>query len=233
MDRSRSIVDTIAVPRGLLIRVLPAPLWTVVFLVMTAVEGFLRPDFDGWHQAVSALSLGPRGWLQSINLIVFGTVLFVTALPWRRILRCGGGEKWFPTLVMITGFSFVLVGLIPQDPAPGYDPDNLQLGTPTTTGLLHLGIAGVAALSSVASLIVMARRFSADPMWAAWPAYSIGVALIMVGCIAIYAVWSTRADGFAGAFERAAILLPAIWGTAFVWRLWRGVPFMVNVKNSP
>jgi hypothetical protein len=32
--------------------------------------------------------------------------------------------------------------------------------------------------------------------------------------------------GLAGSFERAAMLIPSIWGFTLLWRLWTGTPFM-------
>ena len=199
-----------------------------VFLAVTTVLGALRPGFDAWHQAVSALSLGPGGWIQMINLIVFGLVVASTAPVWRRILAGGVGATSYPVLMFVVGIGFVLVGLIPQDPAPGYDPDELALSSPTTLGLLHLTIAGVAALSSVVGMFVMAKRLSGDPAWAGWPIYTRVTAVLVVVCIAVYGVWSTSASGFGGTFERFAIVIPLMWTFTLLRRLSAGAPFKVS-----
>ncbi len=205
--------------------------WTAVFLVVTTMQGIVRADFDPWHQAVSALSLGPAGWMQSLNLVLFGLVLMASARMWLRVLVGGVAATWYPALTVLSGISFVLAGLIPQDPAQGYDPAGLHLAAPTLPGLLHTLVAAIAALCSVGSLLVIATRFSEDPYWRWWPAYTRTIAVLMIGCIAIYAVWSVEPRGLAGTFERLAILLPATWACTFVWRLWQGTPFMVAPTN--
>jgi hypothetical protein len=219
--------DTIPVPPALL-----RPLWiavvaTILFLVVATIQGIVREGYDSWHQAVSALSLGPGGWIQAISFVVFGAVVTTTAPAWRRVLAGGKGAVAYPVLTAVLGLSFIAAGFIPQDPAPGYDPAGLALEKPTTLGLLHLAIAGVAASCSVAGLFVMAARFAGDDDWRGWPAYTRVMAVLLIVCVAIYGVWSTRPSGFAGTFERLAVVVPLVWTFTFLRRLEAGTPLMV------
>jgi hypothetical protein len=220
------VTDTVPVPPRLRRRLWIGLAGGVTSLAVTSVQGLVRRDFDPWHQAISALSLGPGGWLQVLNLVAFGIVVLTTVAPWRTILAGGRGAAAFPALTALVGIGFVGVGLIRQDPAPGYDPDRLLLAAPSPLGLAHLAIAGVAALSSVAGLFVIAARFAGDPDWSRWSLYSCGTALFMVACVAVYGVWSVQPTGFAGTFERAALVAPLVWLYCFLRRLQRGVPFM-------
>ena len=117
---------------------------------------------------------------------------------------------------------------VPQDPAPGYDPEQLGRALPTATGLIHLAIAGVAATASCAALFVMGARFATQRPWRRWATYSrIAGALTMI-CVVVYAVWSTQPSGLAGTFERLAVLVPGLWGTGVLARLSAGVPLIVR-----
>ena len=160
------------VPPRLLRRPAFALAFGVASFLLTTIQGCYRADFDPWQQAVSALSLGPGGWLQMINLTAFGLVLLTTVGTWRRILSGARGSRSYPLLTALVGLAFIGVGVVPQDPAPGYNPDGIFLAAPTPLGRAHLAIAGVAALSSVVGLLVMARRFGHDPVWRHWPVYS-------------------------------------------------------------
>ncbi len=51
----------------------------VLFAATFTIEGWLRPGYNPNSMFVSELSLGPRGWIQILNFIVFG-VLFL----WRN-----------------------------------------------------------------------------------------------------------------------------------------------------
>jgi hypothetical protein len=87
--------------------------------------------------------------------------------------------------------------------------------------------AGVAALCSVACLFIMAARLAGDRHWLGWAAYTRVMALLIIVCVAVYGVWSTRASGLAGTFERLAIVIPLVWTGTFLRRLDAGAPFMV------
>lgn len=115
-----------------------------------------------------------------VNLMAFGVVVLTTISPWRTILAGGRGGTAYPVLTALVGIAFIGVGLIRQDPAPGYDPERLLLTAPTPPGLAHLAIAGVAVLASVAALLVMAARFAGDPVWRRWSLYSCGTALFVI-----------------------------------------------------
>ena len=222
------MTTTVPVPRPLLHRLSVGLAGAALSLAITTVQGVFRDSFDSWHQAISALSLGPGGWLQMINLSAFGAVVLTTVSPWRQILAGARGGTAYPAVTALVGMSFIGVGLIRQDPAPGYDPEALMLTSPTPTGLAHLAIAGVAALASVTGLFVMAARLARDPAWRGWTLYSCGTAVIVVGCVVTYGIWSIQPTGFAGAFERAAMVAPMLWMFTFLRRLYRGAPLMVS-----
>jgi len=203
-----------------------------LFMTTACAEGARRPDYDAWHQSVSALSLGPGGWVQTLSFFAFGAIVLSTVTVWRRILAGGKGAMAFPLLTGLTGVSLVACGIVPQDPAPGYDPMGLALTAPTLRGLIHLACAGVAALSSVASLLVMARRFRGDPSWRGWSWYSMLMAFAMAACVVVYGIWSTASTGYAGTFERLALLVVPIWGLTFLLRLGSGAPFMHTQQTA-
>ena len=223
----RRVTERTAVPGVLRRRLWIGICGAAAFMTSACADGARRPDFDPWHQSISALSLGPDGWLQIANFMMFGAAVLTTVPAWRRILWGGIGGGAVPVLTAMTGVSLILAGLLPQDPAPGYDPMALRLTEPTLPGLLHLLVAAVAAGSSIAVLAVMSKRFGGDPKWPGWSAYSLLMSVAMTVCVAVYAVWSTAASGYAGAFERAALMVTPIWGATFLRQLATGRPFMV------
>lgn len=205
-----------------------AVLATGFFVVATLVQGALRPDYDPWHQSISALSLGPAGWVQDLAFVLLGLALLSTVPVWRRVLANGVGALAYPVLTAVTGLGLLSSGWIPQDPAPGYDPEQLGHALPTITGLIHLAIAGVSAIASCAALFVMAARFAEFPEWRRWATYSRISAVLTILCVVVYAVWSTHASGLAGTFERLVVVIPGVWGYALVLRLSAGAPFVVS-----
>lgn len=214
------------VPRRLVSRLWYAFLGVALFFGVVTVQGLLRPGYDALQQSVSALSLGPGGWVQQVNFVFLGVVLLWTCPAWKRILAGGEGAAAYPAVTAISALSLVLLGFVPQDPAPGYDPEALRLEGPTPGGLIHLALAAVMAACSVIGLLVMAQRFVNDEKWRGWSLYTRLTALAVVGCVAVYAVWSTRATGLAGVFERLAFTIPTVWAGTLLVRLSAGTPFM-------
>ena len=58
-------------------------------------------------------------------------------------------------------------------------------------------------------------------------------AVVIIACVTVFGVWSTRPTGFAGTFERAAIVVPMLWMYAFLHCLRRGTPLMVTPSAVP
>ncbi|MGB8253138.1 MAG: DUF998 domain-containing protein, partial [Anaerolineaceae bacterium] len=48
-----------------------------LFVAVFMIEGWLRPGYDPLSTFISTLSLGPRGWIQIINFILFGAFLLL------------------------------------------------------------------------------------------------------------------------------------------------------------
>jgi uncharacterized protein DUF998 len=192
------MTNLIPVPPNLVRRLWLSIGGALLFLSVSTVHGAFVPGFDPWQQSVSALALAPFGWIQTVNFVVLGVAFLFTVPAWRHVLAGGTGGSWYPALTAVLGVSFVAAGCVPQDPAPGYDPARVALEEPTLTGLVHLGIAGVAAVCSVALMLIVAYRLSDDAEWTGWARYTRGMAALTVVCIAIYGVWSTRSTGFAG-----------------------------------
>lgn len=192
----------------------------------------MTPGYDFWHQAISALSLGPQGWIQILSFVLLGVAIITTVPVWRIILANGSGRSAYPIITLIQGLTFIVISFVPQDPAPGYDPEELHLTAPTLTGLIHLALAAIASGCSVTNLFIMATRFAGDPACQGWQKYTRLMAVLMIIAVAVYAVWSTESNRFAGTFERLAMIISLIWTFTFLRCLSLGIPFMVTKRGD-
>jgi hypothetical membrane protein len=130
----------------------------VLFFAVVLAEGFLRPDYHPLRQTISELSLGPRGWIQTANFIVFGVLFLVFAAGMRAAVTRGPAARWGGRLLLLIGLGVLGCGLFP---AEGWPPSSMS-----TAGLLHLVCAMVLifALLPVATGL-MCRGFATDPRW--------------------------------------------------------------------
>ena len=84
----------------------------VLFTATYLIEGFTRPGYVAWQQAIAALSLGPGGWVQQVNFIVYGVLLVLSAVGWYRFLMPGRGAIWFPLFQGISGLCLIGIGVL-------------------------------------------------------------------------------------------------------------------------
>jgi hypothetical protein len=206
-------------PTGLV----PAPLtWLLVALgtvggiVFTAVyslEGATRAGYDWLAQPISALSLGPEGWVQRANFVLFGLLIVVSALGWRRLLAAGRGAVAFPALRVLAGVALIFDGVFSQDPASGYPPGAKTANT--FAGQLHTTFAALAIGSLAASCFVLARRLKTEPGWRAWAPAAALTGMLSLAFITAFGAAGAH-GGVAGLFERLAGGVDSLLGLALV-----------------
>ena len=185
----------------------------LVFSVAYTLEGATRQGYDWLAQPISALSLGPGGWVQRANFVLFGLLMVASAVGWRRLLAAGRAAVAFPALRALAGVALLLDGVFSQDPSGGYPPGATT--AQTLTGQLHTGFAALAIGSLAASWFVLARRLKAEPGWRGWaPAAALTGVLSLVFMMAFGAAGAH--GGVAGLFERLAGGVDSLLGLALV-----------------
>jgi len=127
------------------------------FLVLLA-EGATRPGYRPLRDTISELSLGPRGWIQTANFLVFGLLFIVFARGVKASVNDSRATRLGAMLLSVVGVGVLGCGLFRAEPWP---PSSMSLA-----GVLHLlcAIVLVFALLPVATG-VMARAFSTDAHW--------------------------------------------------------------------
>lgn len=162
---------------------LSAPL----FYAVVIAQVFTRSGFDIRRHAISTLTLGDAGWIQSANFIVTGLLAVLAAIAIRSVLKGRKGGTWGPLLTGIYGIGMILAGLFRPDPGLGF-PSGAPEGAPTTMSgeaAIHSFAFFIAFLALIAANVVFARRFASLGQ-RGWAAYCIATAclsplLIIVG----------------------------------------------------
>lgn len=178
---------------------------TVGGLVFTGVylaEGTTRAGYRALAQPISALSLGPGGWVQQWNFIVFGVLVCLSAAGWRAALAPGRGALVFPVLRVIAGLGLVMDGLLAQDPSGGY-PLGARAGVPTAHGQLHTLFAMITITALAGGCFVLASRFAVEPGWRRWAVLAAAAGVATIVFIAMFGAAGGH-GGVAGLWERAA-----------------------------
>jgi hypothetical protein len=188
--------------------VLGPPLFIVVFLV----EGATRASYDPVRLPISLLSLGDRGWTQTLNFIVDGVLLVAFAIGLAQSLSTAGRASWWgPILIGILGIGVLCAGVFPTDPGGGYPP---SAHPGNSSGITLHDIATLVVFASLAgACIVMGHVFAVHGQrgWA-WYSRATG-ATVVVGFVLIVIAFNGSNDltRVGGLIQRVAVIAGWTW----------------------
>lgn len=159
---------------------------SVLFVVVLVLDGLSRPGYSPTRHPVSALALGPRGWLQTANFTVCGAAVTTGALGVAFIAE----QLLLGTALAVFGVGLIASAAFRMDPMRGYPP-----GTPSgdpddfsTQHTLH-DYAGAVVFFSLPIIAVIASFVMPG---AVWTVVSAAAAVGLFVC----------ADAFGKAWER-------------------------------
>lgn len=206
MDAAADAALALPVPRRLLLWLTVGVAGTVLFSIIYLIEGVTRPGYDGWQQTISALSLGPYGWIQQLNFALCGVSVLWLAYVWHKILAGGVCATWYPIIRGIEGLGLIAIAIFTQDP-------------------LHTAFLIVIVNAMSLGLFVIARRFWRNPDFRGWTTFSVACGLWPMIVMPLFGVALNAHSvfsGYAGLFERLATNADTIWGVVLLIPLWAG-----------
>ncbi|MEO8750791.1 MAG: DUF998 domain-containing protein [Allobranchiibius sp.] len=191
---------------------------SVLFTATFLIDGAFRPAYGTLRQPMSALSLGPGGWVQASNFLVFGLLTCASAPGWRASLAPGLGAVWYPRLKLAAGLMLIAAGVFSQDPALGYPPGIPAPATATLHSQIHNVVAVTALGATVAGMFVLARRLRREPHWRVWGAYAAFSGGAMIAFLAAFGATLDQ-EKVGGLFEKLATIAAAAFSIAMITRL--------------
>jgi len=144
----------------------------IIFVKVFLVEGMLRSGYDQLSTYVSALSLGPRGWTQISNFLVFGILLFLFTRGVRAEFPDGKASRGGLILLTIISIGYFLSGIFVMDPM------NTPLDQASVHGTIHGILGGIVFLLMPISIFVYWGRFRIDPRWMPIQGWSLALGII-------------------------------------------------------
>jgi hypothetical protein len=194
----------------------------LVFAAVFIVEGSLRPSYSPVAQFVSELSLGPRGFVQIANFIIFAILLSVFGVALRHEFRARRISTVAPTLLVGIGVAIFISGICVMDPT------TTPQAQASAHGLAH-GIAGAFVFSVWPILLVLvAVAIRRDVHWRTFfvPTIVAAVATIieLVAMTATKRPPGVRPWEYAGLLERIYICSWLAWTALAGVRLVRARP---------
>ena len=184
---------------------------SVLFVAVFTIEGQLRPGYEPASMYISALSLGPRGWIQMANFMAVGLLILLFA---RAVAATFG--KTAPigvALLTIIGIGFFASGPFVMDPA-ATPFDRMSLHSK-----LHYLFGAIVFSFAPISCFVFFRRFSQAPAWRSLRWWTLGLGIVMVVGIGFLKAAalpaSTVLHPWLGAIQRATLIPFFIWVFGF------------------
>lgn len=175
-----------------------------LFVLCFTVDGLTRPGYRPRYHPVSALALGERGWLQTTNFVLAGS-----------LIALGGVGLWgtAPVLAVGTialGLGLIASGIFPMDPMREYPPGTAK-GDPTEFSAAHRGHdnAGTLVFLLFPLLPVIAAVSSALP--GMLRIASVPVALVVALAAGRFSLAWERDLPNTGAWQRLAIAASLLW----------------------
>ena len=197
------------------------------FVAAFVIEGGARDGYRPLRHPVSSLALGPRGWIQTGNFALTGTLFLAAAAGLSRTGDPAASGRAVPALIGVAGTGLISAAIFPTDPVNGYPP-----GTPdapsrlSRTGRAH----NLAALPVFFGLPAAALACS----WPSWrtgqrtfAVYSTSTAMTMLTTMTLAGAGfgqSPRLINLGGLFQRASIITGFAWLTALSARELRRLP---------
>ncbi|MBA3423096.1 MAG: DUF998 domain-containing protein [Rubrobacter sp.] len=167
------------VRRGALAGIAGPLIFAAVVVILTVAEyDFLRGL--GWHPTrrnevawPSSTALGPYGWVQVANFVIFGLLMVVFAAGLWRAAKARGWSRVGPALVFVAGIAWLILGFFKTD-RPGAEI--------SFSGIMHGVGFMLLILSMTLAFFTFAWTWRRDPYWRGlrWYSLASGVLLIAV-----------------------------------------------------
>jgi len=105
-----------------------------------------------------------------------------------------------PLSHLVTAFGIILMGIFIHEPA-------------------HTYVSMFSFFSILISFLLFARRFSGDPRWEDWTAFTNICAILMLVLMAIFWYTDDNEGAYAGVFERMLEITRLVWSVVFMLKL--------------
>lgn len=187
----------------------------LVFVGVFLIEGALRPGYDAAADFVSALSLGPRGWVQIASFLLTGACLILFAAWLRATFPSGPSSIAGPLLLGLIGAGLFASGPLVMDPA------GTPLDAATWHGMAHNILGALVFVLMPVAMFVWLRRIRREPRLGGFWRTTLFLALVTVVADLVFSLaskvpaWAEATAPWAGALQRAVLVPFLVWVALF------------------
>jgi Protein of unknown function (DUF998) len=196
---------------------------SAVYLCVFTVDGWLRPGYDAASMFISELSLGPWGWVQIVNFMIFGLALLVFATSVALEFGDTRSARVGVTLLVIMGIGMLASGPFVIDPMIGagrvvIDPVAVAPHHMSFHSKFHYALGTLFFLLAPATCFCFAgcKRSSKDPMLRMFRLWSFGLGIVSVAGMGLFKLAllppaSNPLLPWRGLIQRATVIPFLVW----------------------
>ena len=187
------------------------PLFLIVSYV---IQERLREGYNPIMVTISALAIGPEGWVQTFTFLVAGTLIIFFGYGLFKLRSDEKFSKLAPIFIIICGIGLIGAGLFVTDPINGFPPGVYVYGEgPSFYGIIHKIFAGFLFFGLPLACFAMDKyfRFKDDLKWRIYTLFT-GISSLIVFLLTTLAILHYGGlELFAGLLERITIIIGCLW----------------------
>ena len=187
------------------------------FIILFTIQGQLREAYSVLKFPISSLSIGEWGWIQVVNFLISGFLIFLFAIGFRRATPLLKNSLRTSRLIAAVGLGLFGAGLFSSDPIYGYPVNEpLKLAQFTITGHLHDLCSIFVFVCLPIVCFKMLKRFK-ELNNKKWVIYTLISVSGMIICFVLAAIGFKQIPvivNLAGVFQRLCIIFGFSWLSA-------------------
>lgn len=174
------------------------------FVLVFLIDGATRPGYSPTRHPVSALALGPRGWVQRANFVACGAAITAGALG----VLTGGGHRMLALALVVLGLGLV-ASVVPMDPMRGYPPGAPE-GEPEEFSAAHSMHDGAGAIVFFALPVIAGISAFALPGFG-WTITAALMTILLLATLAAFDRAWKEGSATAGTAQRRFLVPGLVW----------------------
>jgi len=145
----------------------------ILFAIVFMIDGFLKPGYSAYSEAISYLEVGTNGWIQRANFLLFGLLLLAFLVGYISRMRPILGPSW-----LYTASTFLLLSDLGWIMACFFIPNTYLAPQFIWPWMLHQIAASTVFIPFALACIVLGAKFVRTHRWRAYGVYSLIFGLV-------------------------------------------------------
>jgi hypothetical protein len=198
----------------------------VIYFCVFMAEGWLRAGYDATSMVISQLSLGPRGWIQTVNFLVLGFAILLFSISVALEFGAARMARIGATLLLIIGISMVASAIFAIDPVGSVvlEPTRLVPRQMSFHSKFHYVVGTMAFLLApfTCFCFLFGNGVSKDPAWKAFWRWSVALGIAMFAGVVLFKLTTLPSASnplrpWQGSIQRAMVTPFLVWLSLFGW----------------